>query len=94
MAAALGAGYDGLRLSGNAFWMATNHWDAFCKYERELDDLLSGQPMIALCTYSLQRSCATEVLDVARAHQFTLARRRGAWEYPEPPNSSRPSSRS
>jgi C4-dicarboxylate-specific signal transduction histidine kinase len=41
--------------------------------------------MILLCTYSLLESRALDVLDVANAHQFTLARRRGEWEVIETP---------
>ena len=71
---ALAKGYDGMRVSGNAFWIATNHWKAFCEYEQELDRSLAGQKMIVLCTYSLQASRAVDVLDV-RAH--TNVRQRG-----------------
>jgi DNA-binding CsgD family transcriptional regulator len=82
---ALAGGYDGMRVSGNAFWIATKHWKAFCEYEEELDPSLAGQKMIALCTYSLQASSAADVLDVARAHQCSIARRNGDWEFLETP---------
>ena len=82
---ALAKGYDGMRVSGNAFWIETNHWKAFCEYEQELDRSLAGQKMIVLCTYSLQASRAVDILDVARAHQCSIARRNGAWEFLETP---------
>jgi DNA-binding CsgD family transcriptional regulator len=82
---ALAKGYDGIRVSGNAFWIATNHWKAFCQYEHELDQSLSHQKMIALCTYSLPASKAVDILDVARAHQCSIARRNGNWEFLETP---------
>jgi hypothetical protein len=41
--------------------------------------------MIVLCTYSLQASRAMDILDVARAHQCTIARRNGDWEFLETP---------
>ena len=41
--------------------------------------------MIVLCTYSLHASRAVDMLDVARAHQFTIARRNGDWEFLETP---------
>jgi hypothetical protein len=34
---ALAKGYDGMRVSGNAFRMEANHWKAFCEYEQVLD---------------------------------------------------------
>ena len=74
-----------MRVSGNAFWIETNHWKAFCEYEQELDRSLAGQKMIVLCTYSLSASRAVDILDVARAHQCSIARRNGAWEFLETP---------
>jgi DNA-binding CsgD family transcriptional regulator len=82
---ALAKGFDGLRVSGNAFWIQTNLWKEFCEYEHELDQTLKGQSMIVLCTYSLRASRATDILDVARAHQFSIARRNGEWEFLETP---------
>jgi DNA-binding CsgD family transcriptional regulator len=78
---ALARGFDGMRVSGNAFWIESNHWQAFCEYERELDRSLAGQRMVVLCTYSLQASRAVDLLDVARAHQCCTARRNGDWEF-------------
>jgi hypothetical protein len=46
---------------------------------------VSGQKMIVLCTYSLQASRAVDMLDVARAHQCTITRRNGDWEFLETP---------
>jgi DNA-binding CsgD family transcriptional regulator len=78
---ALAKGFDGMRVSGNAFWIESNHWQAFCEYEHELDRSLTGQRMVVLCTYSLQASRAVDLLDVARAHQCCTARRNGDWEF-------------
>jgi DNA-binding CsgD family transcriptional regulator len=82
---ALARGFEGMRASGNAFWIATNQWKEFSEYEQELDRSLDGQKMLALCTYSLQASRAVDILDVARAHQCSTARRHGDWEFLETP---------
>jgi len=82
---ALELGYEGLRVSGNAFWFERNQWKEFSEYEQELDRSLAGQTMIVMCTYSLRESRAVDVLDVVRAHNFTLARRNGEWEFLESP---------
>jgi Response regulator len=82
---ALDKGFEGLRISGNAFWLQSNHWKEFCEYEQELDESLHDRPMLVLCTYSLGASRAVDLLDVARAHQFTVARRHGQWEFLETP---------
>ena len=78
-------GFEGLRISGNAFWLESDQWKEFSGYERELDAALRGQSMLVLCTYALGASSAVDLLDVARAHQFTIARRQGRWEFLETP---------
>jgi len=80
---ALSKGYGGMRASGNAFWLETKHWKDFCDYEYELNQSLTGQSMTVLCTYPLTVSRSLDVLDVVRAHQFTMARRKGDWEFIE-----------
>ena len=83
-----------MRVSGNAFWLGTKHWKEFCEYEQKLDRSLAGQKMIVLCTYSLQASRIVDMLDVARAHQCSIVRRKGDWEFLETPYSSGPSRKS
>ena len=80
---ALARGFDGMRVSGNAFWLATDYWHDFLEYERELDRSLAGKRMIVLCTYALGTSRGRDVLEVANAHNVTIARRNGAWEVVE-----------
>lgn len=82
---ALAQGFAGMRLSANAFWVGTSHWKDFLEYEHQLNRSIEGKKMIVLCTYSLSKSRTVDLLDVARVHQFTLARRNGAWEFLETP---------
>jgi DNA-binding CsgD family transcriptional regulator len=82
---ALARGYAGMRVSGNAFWIGTEHWRDFCDYEQELDRSLADQKMLVLCTYSLHASRTVDMLDVARAHQYSIVRRKGDWEFLETP---------
>jgi hypothetical protein len=42
---ALANGYEGIRVSGDTFWVETNHWKAFCEYEQELDRSLANRKM-------------------------------------------------
>jgi DNA-binding CsgD family transcriptional regulator len=81
---ALTKGHDGMRVSGNAFWLNTDYWSDFCEYECGLNKSLEGLPMMGLCTYPLLTSGAADVLEVARAHQVALVRRKGDWELFEP----------
>jgi DNA-binding CsgD family transcriptional regulator len=80
---ALAAGFEGLRVSGNAFWMQANLWHDFHEYEQELDRSLADARMIVLCTYAMDVARTVDFLDVARTHQFSIARRQGRWEFLE-----------
>ena len=72
-------GYAGLRLTGNTFWLEREQWDAFTDYEEEVNSVIGQYKMIALCTYSLDKCNAEEVIDVVKNHQFALIKREGRW---------------
>ncbi|MDX6531331.1 MAG: hypothetical protein QOH41_3621 [Blastocatellia bacterium] len=82
---ALARGYEGMRASGDTFWLAEKDWKDFFAYEKQINDWIGYQSMTVLCTYPLAKSGATEVLDVVQAHQFVIARRQGEWEVIETP---------
>ncbi|MDX6498087.1 MAG: hypothetical protein QOG23_1347 [Blastocatellia bacterium] len=82
---ALARGYEGLRVSADTFWLAEKDWNDFFAYEKQINDWITDQSMTVMCTYSLAKSGATEVLDVVQAHQFAIARRQGVWEVIETP---------
>ncbi|MDM8000026.1 MAG: MEDS domain-containing protein, partial [Dehalococcoidia bacterium] len=77
---ALAAGYSGLRLTGNTFWLEKQDWGSFTEYEAAINDVIRKYRMLALCTYSLDKCGAAEVMDVIRNHEFALIRRGGQWE--------------
>jgi PAS domain S-box-containing protein len=78
--AALAKGYTGMRVNGSAAWLTEREWEAFAEYEERLNAFIADLRMIVLCSYSAGASRASELLDVARAHQFVVAKRRGDWE--------------
>jgi len=82
---ALALGCDGMRVSGDTFWLSEANWKDFYAYEKELNAFIAGLPMTVLCTYPLAKSKAFDVLDVARAHHFAMARRQGQWQVLETP---------
>ena len=77
---ALALGYDGMRVSGDTFWLGEKGWKDFCVYEKQLNDSITDQRMIVLCTYPLAKSGAAAVLDVVQSHQFAITRRGGEWK--------------
>ena len=74
-------GFVGVRASGNAFWVERKKWNEYYKYECSLDQFIHGQKIILLCTYSIRKSSAVDIFDVASTHQFSLALRNGQWEF-------------
>ena len=80
---ALSKGYEGLRLTGNTFWLEKKDWKKFTDYERELNKVIGNYRIIALCTYSFDRCKANEVIDVLQTHQFALIMREGKLEFIE-----------
>jgi hypothetical protein len=77
---ALQKGFDGLRLTGNTFWIEKQDWDAFTDYEAAVDSVLGNYKMIAICTYSLEKCGVVEIMDVVRNHEFALAMNHGSWQ--------------
>jgi PAS domain S-box-containing protein len=77
---ALARGYDGLRLTGNTFWLEQKHWHAFTAYEAWVNDVIGKYRMLALCAYCLDRCNANEVIDVVRNHEFALIKQEGKWD--------------
>lgn len=77
---AVTAGYAGLRLTGNTYWLERADWDGFADYERQVTETFAGRRVVGLCSYCLERVHAQGVLDVVRHHQFALTRRDGDWE--------------
>ena len=70
------SGYDGVRLSGNTSWLEKEDWNNFIEYKEQTDDVIGNYRMIALCTYSLDRYNAAEIIDLVVNHQFALIKKR------------------
>ena len=77
---ALAKGYDGLRVTGNTAWLEKKDWKNFADYEEEVNSVIGKYRMMVVCTYSIDKCSASEVINVVRSHQFALVKRRGEWE--------------
>ncbi|HET7566465.1 MAG TPA: MEDS domain-containing protein [Gaiellaceae bacterium] len=77
---ALAAGFSGLRVSGDTFWLPPELWNEFSGYECQIEAAIEGRPLIVLCTYSLPRCDGRQVLDVVRTHQYALVKNEGRWQ--------------
>jgi PAS domain S-box-containing protein len=78
--AATRRGFDGLRLTGNTFWLEKPEWHGFMEYEATVDTIFEQNRILAICTYSLSRCGALQIMDVISNHAFALVKRAGKWE--------------
>ncbi|MBI5576977.1 MAG: MEDS domain-containing protein [Deltaproteobacteria bacterium] len=78
---ALAAGFSGMRVSGNPYWLDNKKdWDDFATYEAEINNVIGGTKLLVLCTYSLKKCGPAEIIDVVKNHEFALAINEGRWQ--------------
>jgi len=80
---ALQNGFDGLRASGNTFWLESSDWEEFSDYEREVNNVISSYKMLAICSYHLDKCGPSEAVDVVSYHQYALIKKKGWWKLVE-----------
>jgi PAS domain S-box-containing protein len=77
---AITAGYAGLRVTGNPFWLSSSKdWKDFTEYEAEINKVIDNYKLLVLCTYSLDKCGANEIIDVVINHKFGMIKRAGKW---------------
>ncbi len=67
-------------MTGNTFWLEDEDWDDFTAYEEAVNRVIGQYCMLVLCTYSLERWGAAEIMDVVSNHRFALLKRAGCWQ--------------
>ncbi len=82
-------GFDGLRLTGNTFWLEKKDWKDFTNYEEVINHVIGNYKMVAICSYSLDRCNASEIIDVVSNHQFAIIKREGLWHRIENPEAKK-----
>ena len=83
---ALTRDHAGLLAGGDAAWLAQASDDSAARYDGVIAQRLAGRPALALSTYDLTASRGGDVLDIARRHGLTVARRRREWQPFETPS--------
>ncbi len=82
---ALERGFEGLRFTANASWLDKELWTQFTDYEAAGHEGISKYRMLGICTYSLDKCSASEIIDVVSNHQFALIRQNGDWRIIQSP---------
>lgn len=75
---AIARGYDGLRCTFDMNWLEKKNW------QRVIDlgklDKDSANRNLTICSISLERCGAAEIIDAVSAHQYALINRGGKWD--------------
>ena len=77
---ALSNGYAGARITGNTTWLDEGLWKSFIKYEAQMNETIDRFPMIAVCTYCLDKCGTSEIIDVVNSHQLAIIEKEGRWK--------------
>jgi PAS domain S-box-containing protein len=85
LAQAMREGFAGMRANASEAWLQEKDWRAFSEYEEKLNEWIADKRMIVFCSYPLASGGAASILDVARTHNFAVAKRNGTWEVVETP---------
>lgn len=79
-ARALEQGYSGIRITGNASFLAPETWPDFMDYEEVVQQAFRDRRIVSLCSYDARRVGAAEVADVVRRHSCALDRPDQGWQ--------------
>jgi PAS domain S-box-containing protein len=55
-------------------------WHGFMEYEASVDTIIGQRRILAICTYSLSKCDAFQIMDVISNHKFAFVKRAGKWE--------------
>lgn len=69
---ALGRGFEGLRVAGDAVCNENTDWAALLDYEATLKQKLAARPIIGLCTYCVQQLRSAQTREIKRLHDATV----------------------
>ncbi|MET4716162.1 hypothetical protein ABIF63_000265 [Bradyrhizobium japonicum] len=68
---ALGAGYSGLRTSGNCAWVSSEQLPDFLDYEALVQKAVRGRRMICMCNYCVDKVDGS-ILEIMGRHDLTV----------------------
>lgn len=88
LAAARARGHAGIRSLGNVPSLSERAWDVLMGYEADLNRVMLGRRIVGMCTYSLDRCDASQLLQVLVRHQFALIKHE-EWTLIEPSEQKR-----
>jgi len=76
---ALRQGYNGLRASGDLFWLQRKDWGRWIHYETKVDKIIEKHKMTMLCTYPLNKFDLSDIFILSKNHRFAFSNKNGQW---------------
>ncbi len=72
-------GFEGLRLTGDTFWLEKAVWRGFAQYEEMIHHIIGVKRILALCAYPFPKCDIRETFDVIANHDFALHKEDSRW---------------
>ena len=79
MDSALNSGYRGLRVTGDLSWMDATDWPTLMGYESDINSIIGGLNLMAVCSYPLPGLNASQMMDVVNRHQAAVGKNDNLW---------------
>ena len=76
----LANGYDGIRVAGNAAWLAKKDCKSLNDHHKVADNARGQYPIMVICAYPLDKCGASEAIDVVKNHHLSLIKQGDQWQ--------------
>ena len=76
----LANGYDGIRVAGNAAWLAKKDCKSLNDHQKVADNTRGQYPIMVICAYPLDKCGASEAIDVVKNHHLSLIKQGDQWQ--------------
>jgi len=81
---ALSSGYEGLRITGNLFWLDQSNWNSFMEFESNLDSVIQDYNALIVCVYKEDKCTADNIADVMKTHEYVIFKVNDSWRLRRP----------
>lgn len=76
----LASGYDGIRVAGNAAWLAKKDCKSLNDHQKVAGNGRGQYPIMVICAYLLDKCGASEAIDVVKNHHLSLIKQGDQWQ--------------
>jgi hypothetical protein len=81
---ALSSGYEGLRITGNLFWLDRSDWNSFMEFESDLGNAIQDHKALVVCVYREDKCTTDNIADVMETHEYVLSKIDDSWRLKKP----------